>query len=157
MPKAQGTAALAAYEASPAGRWLAVQALYGQVDAALDRVLQRQHALSVRELGALEILGTQDDEVNGHFQMRELANGLALSQSATTRLVSRLEDRGLLRRYICPTDRRGIYADVTESGLALLSDARVTRDSALDAALGGISDARLGQLVNFVEAGGSSN
>lgn len=152
MPRASGTAALAAYEASPAGRWLAVKALHGIVDVALDRALGREHALSARELGALELLSTQDDDEGGHFQMRELARGLALSQSATTRLVTRLEERGMLTRYICPTDRRGVYTDVTDAGMHLLSQARPTRDAALAEVLGSIVDDRLSPLVRFIEA-----
>ncbi|MGW7308855.1 MarR family winged helix-turn-helix transcriptional regulator, partial [Streptomyces sp. NPDC054835] len=76
-----------------------------------------------------------------------------LSQSATTRLVSRLEDRGLLSRYLCPTDRRGIYTDVTESGLALLDEARPTNEAALRAALGeAAQNPELTSLVAAVEA-----
>lgn len=45
--------------------------------------------------------------------MNQLANAVVLSQSATTRLVTRLEDRGLLARYLCADDRRGIYTEVT--------------------------------------------
>ncbi len=67
--------------------------------------------------------------------MKQVADAVVLSQSATTRLVTRLEDRGLLTRYLCDTDRRGIYTDVTEAGLALLKAARPTDDSALRAAL----------------------
>ena len=52
--------------------------------------------------------------------MNQVADAVVLSQSATTRLVTRLEDRGLLTRYLCPTDRRGIYTNVTDAGLALL-------------------------------------
>lgn len=67
--------------------------------------------------------------------MKQVADAVVLSQSATTRLVTRLEDRGLLTRYLCDTDRRGIYTDVTEAGLALLAEARPTNDAALRAAL----------------------
>lgn len=150
MPKPPGSAALAPYEESPAGRWLAVQALHAQVSGVIDRALEEAHALSLRELSALEILSTQADVEDGHFQMGELARGLALSQSATTRLVTRLEERGLLTRYICPTDRRGIYTDVTERGLRLLPQARSTRDVALGEALGSVADERLTPLVRFV-------
>lgn len=150
MARASGTAALAAYQDNPAGRWLAVEALHGIVDAALDRALRREHGLSVRELAALEILSTQDDDEDGHFQMRELARGLALSQSATTRLVTRLEERGMLTRYICPTDRRGVYIDVTDAGQHLLSQARPTRDTALVEVLGSLSDNRLSPLIQFI-------
>lgn len=67
--------------------------------------------------------------------MHQLADAVVLSQSATTRLVNRLEDRGLLTRYLCPDDRRGIYTNVTDEGMALLDAARPTRDKALNEAL----------------------
>lgn len=67
--------------------------------------------------------------------MNQLAYAVVLSQSATTRLVNRLEERGLLTRSLCPTDRRGIYAGVSEAGLARLAEARPTHDAALGAAL----------------------
>jgi DNA-binding MarR family transcriptional regulator len=75
-----------------------------------------------------------------------------LSQSATTRLVTRLEDRGLLTRYLCPTDRRGIYTDVSESGLRLLAEARPTNDTALREALdAAATNPELAPLVRAVE------
>jgi len=67
--------------------------------------------------------------------MNELADAVVLSQSATTRLVTRLEDRGLLTRYLCPDDRRGIYTDVTEPGRRLLEEARPTNERAVREAL----------------------
>jgi len=84
--------------------------------------------------------------------MNQLADAVVLSQSATTRLVNRLEDRGLLRRYLCPTDRRGIYTNVTAAGLALLAEARPTHDAALREALDDAGeDPRLAPLVETVE------
>jgi DNA-binding MarR family transcriptional regulator len=49
---------------------------------------------------------------------------MTLSQGATTRLVTRLENRGLQARCICSTDRRGIYSEVTPAGFELLHQAR---------------------------------
>ena len=77
---------------------------------------------------------------------------MVLSQSATTRLVTRLEERGLLARYLCPTDRRGIYTDVSEAGLALLTAARPTNTAALREALDrAADDPQLAPLVKAVE------
>jgi DNA-binding MarR family transcriptional regulator len=76
-----------------------------------------------------------------------------LSQSATTRLVTRLEDRGLLSRYLCPTDRRGIYTNVSEAGLELLEEARPTNDTALREALDEAAKVpELAPLVRVVES-----
>nr|WP_212754231.1 hypothetical protein [Nakamurella aerolata] len=48
---------------------------------------------------------------------------------------ARLEDRGLLRRYLCPDDRRGIYTEVTPAGCELLAKARPDHDRVLADAL----------------------
>lgn len=85
--------------------------------------------------------------------MKQVADAVVLSQSATTRLVTRLEDRGLLSRYLCPTDRRGIYTDVTDAGLALLEQARPTNDAALREALDEAAKSpELAPLVRVVES-----
>jgi DNA-binding MarR family transcriptional regulator len=84
--------------------------------------------------------------------MKQVADAVVLSQSATTRLVTRLEDRGLLGRYLCPTDRRGIYTNVTPAGLALLAEARPTNQTALREALDtAAADPGLAPLVRAVE------
>ncbi|WP_059010025.1 MarR family winged helix-turn-helix transcriptional regulator [Streptomyces specialis] len=115
--------------------WCALSALHDRIEAHIERALQAGHGLSVREFSVLDVLSQQHDGDGGHFRMTELADAVVLSPSATTRLVNRLEDRGLLTRYLCPTDRRGIYTNVTEAGRVLLEEARPTNDAALREAL----------------------
>lgn len=112
--------------------WRTLAALYGVLDGDLERALQRAHALSVVEYTVLDALSRQD---GWHMRMSQLARATALSSSATTRLVNRLEDRGLLRRILCAEDRRGIYTELTESGRRLLEAARPTHDATLEASL----------------------
>ncbi|MDK0520829.1 MarR family transcriptional regulator [Streptomyces sp. ML-6] len=130
--------------------WCALSLLHGKIEARIERALQSGHGLSVREYSLLDVLSRQHSGPGGHLQMKQVADAVVLSQSATTRLVTRLEDRGLLTRYLCATDRRGIYTDVTESGLALLAEARPTNDSALRTALD--EAARNPELAPLVEA-----
>jgi DNA-binding MarR family transcriptional regulator len=127
--------------------WRTLAALHARIEDELERALQRGHELSVSEYSVLDVLGRQHDY---HLRMNQLSNAVVLSQSATTRLVNRLEDRGLLERYLCPTDRRGIYTEVTAAGRELLAEARPTHDSTLAAAL---EQARaLPELAPLVEA-----
>lgn len=112
--------------------WSALASLHARIEAHVERVLQRAHKLSAREYSVLDALSRQDDF---HLRMNQLADTVVLSQSATTRLVTRLEDRGLLSRYLCPDDRRGIYTEVTEAGRRLLAEARPGYEAALRAAL----------------------
>ncbi|WP_051172514.1 MarR family winged helix-turn-helix transcriptional regulator [Microbacterium indicum] len=118
-----------------AQRWCSLQVAHDRIAAHVEKRLQPAHGISVREFSMLEVLGRQHDGDGGHLQMKELAEAVALSQSATTRLVARMEDRGLLTRYICTTDRRGIYTDVTDAGRELLEAARPLNDAALGEAL----------------------
>ncbi|WP_328535439.1 MarR family winged helix-turn-helix transcriptional regulator [Streptomyces sp. NBC_00344] len=133
--------------------WCALSLLHGRIEAHIERRLQADHGLSVREYSLLDVLSRQHDGVGGHLQMKQVADAVVLSQSATTRLVTRMEDRGLLARYLCPTDRRGIYTNVTDSGLELLEHARPTNNAALRAALDEASvNPELAPLVRAVEA-----
>ncbi|GGV76451.1 MULTISPECIES: MarR family winged helix-turn-helix transcriptional regulator [Streptomyces] len=133
--------------------WCALSLLHDRIESHLERRLQAAYGLSVREYSLLDVLSRQHDGEGGHLQMKQVADAVVLSQSATTRLVSRLEDRGLLSRYLCPTDRRGIYTDVTDAGLELLEAARPVNEAALGEALARAArDPRLRPLVRAVEA-----
>ncbi|WP_369148395.1 MarR family winged helix-turn-helix transcriptional regulator [Streptomyces sp. R44] len=136
-----------------ASGWGALSLLHGRIESHIERALQSGHGLSVREFSLLDVLGRQHDGEGGHLQMKQVADAVVLSQSATTRLVTRLEDRGLLSRYLCPTDRRGIYTDVTPAGRKLLDEARPTNDAALRQALDEAAEnPELASLVAAVEA-----
>ncbi|QRY63303.1 MarR family transcriptional regulator [Gordonia sp. PDNC005] len=112
--------------------WRTLVALHSLIETKLERSLQSEHGLSVVEFTVLDALNRQD---GWHMRMQQLARAAALSSSATTRLVTRLEDRGLLTRILCADDRRGIYTELTPSGVALLEAARPTHDHTLAEAL----------------------
>jgi DNA-binding MarR family transcriptional regulator len=127
--------------------WRTLAALHGRIETALEKALQAEHDLSVVEYTVLDALSRQD---GWHMRMQQLARATALSSSATTRLVNRLEDRGLLRRTLCQDDRRGIYTELTDAGTELLTEARPTHDEILEATL---ADAeRLPELAPLVTA-----
>ncbi|MFF8770910.1 MarR family winged helix-turn-helix transcriptional regulator [Kitasatospora sp. NPDC015120] len=130
-----------------AGGWRTLAALHGLIDSALEKTLQAEHRLSVVEYTVLEALSRQD---GWHMRMQQLARAAALSSSATTRLVSRLEERGLLSRYLCADDRRGIYTELTPQGRELLAAARPTHDATLEATLTEAAD--LPELAPLVRA-----
>lgn len=127
--------------------WRTLAALHGLIEGELERSLQRAHRLSVVEFTVLDALSRQ----NGwHMRMRQLARAAALSSSATTRLVTRLEERGLLTRILCADDRRGIYTELTQDGRRLLSEARPTHDRVLEESLSHAGE--LPELSPLVEA-----
>lgn len=126
--------------------WRTLAALHGLIESNLERSLQAGHGLSVVEYTVLDALSRQD---GWHMRMQQLARAAALSGSATTRLVTRLEDRGFLTRVLCLDDRRGIYTELTPSGVSLLEEAGPTHHRVLEEALEEASGApELASLVN---------
>ncbi|WP_440711076.1 MarR family winged helix-turn-helix transcriptional regulator [Herbiconiux sp. YIM B11900] len=112
--------------------WRTLAALHALLETRLEQALGASASLSVVEFTVLDALGRQD---GWHMRMQQLARASALSPSATTRLVNRLEDRGLLRRVLCADDRRGIYTELTPAGQSLLATARPVHDEVLEQAL----------------------
>jgi DNA-binding MarR family transcriptional regulator len=112
--------------------WRTLAALHAAIDGALERALSSEHGLSVVEYTVLDAMSRQD---GWHLRMHQLARAAALSASAATRLVNRLEARGLLTRILCEDDRRGIYSELTPDGSALLAAARPTHDRVIAAAV----------------------
>lgn len=127
--------------------WRTLAALHGFIETELERELSRAVQLSVVEYTVLDALARQD---GWHMRMQQLARASALSPSATTRLVNRLEERGLLTRVLCDDDRRGIYTELTADGHRLLDSARPVHDAALARAL---DEARaVPELASLVDA-----
>lgn len=112
--------------------WRTLAAIHGIIDAALEKDLGADLGLSVVEYTLLDALSRQD---GWHMRMSQLARATALSPSATTRLVNRLEDRSLLTRILCADDRRGIYTELTATGMQLYTQAKPVHDATLQRVL----------------------
>lgn len=98
----------------------------------------RAHAALTRQLSADLVAGhgltINDYEVLLHLQRApeqrlrrvDLAARVVLTASGITRLLEGLEDAGLVERAACETDRRVVYAQLTEAGERKLRDASGT-------------------------------
>jgi DNA-binding MarR family transcriptional regulator len=108
--------------------WRDLMDRYARAMGSLERRLEEEHGLGVSEYEVLERLaeGPADQR-----RMQELAASVHLSQSALSRGVGRLEADGLVTRGMCPTDRRGIFACLTDAGRARYDAARPTHRSVL--------------------------
>jgi DNA-binding MarR family transcriptional regulator len=127
--------------------WRTLAALHGLIETELERALTTNVSLSVVEYTVLDALSRQH---GWHMRMQQLGRATALSASATTRLVNRLEERGLLTRVLCADDRRGIYTELTAAGQALLAHARPVHDETLERALAAARD--MPELAPLVDA-----
>ena len=86
----------------------------------LDADLVREQRLALQEY---EVLRHVSESPTRLLRMSDLAARCELSLSGTTRIVSRLESDGLLKRVTCESDARGTNAVLTYRGLKRLQTA----------------------------------
>ncbi|MEJ6549689.1 MarR family transcriptional regulator [Corynebacterium sp. USCH3] len=116
--------------------WSTVAAFASAVDADLDKWLAARYRVGLTELRALTFLR---DVSAKELRVSELAQRLGLSQSSTTRLVSRLEAKGFAYRDVCEDDGRGVYAVLGEGGEGLLREVREPFEERVRDVLGDVS------------------
>ena len=75
------------------------------------------------DLAEYEILVCLEEVPERRLRMSELAEAVHQSRSRLTHTVARMESSGLVRRVTCPTDRRGVWAELDVRGLRLLEAA----------------------------------
>ncbi|MGW0584642.1 MarR family winged helix-turn-helix transcriptional regulator [Streptomyces sp. NPDC002920] len=86
----------------------------------LDQQLRRDAGMAHADYSLLARLSSASDRTLG---MSALAEQLKFTRSRLTRAVIRLEESGFVRRLDDPADRRGQLVELTDEGMALLTDA----------------------------------
>lgn len=87
----------------------------------LERELGERHGLGISDF---EVLARLSEAAEHKYRAQDLAEAVHLSQSALSRLVDRLARNGLVQRFTCDMDRRGIYVQLTEAGQQRYAQAR---------------------------------
>lgn len=80
----------------------------------IDADLEKAGVGSLMDYDVLLALYSAPDR---RLRLAELANETLISRSGLTRRADSLEQRGLLRRESVPSDRRGVFAVLTEEGV----------------------------------------
>ncbi|MGD0833714.1 MAG: MarR family transcriptional regulator [Candidatus Dormibacteria bacterium] len=97
--------------------WRAFREMLIRLDEALDHQLERDSGMPHAYYMILAMLS----EAPGRsLRMSQLASVNSYSLSRLSHAVARLEERGLVRREDCPTDRRGAIAVLTDAGWDVL-------------------------------------
>jgi DNA-binding MarR family transcriptional regulator len=90
-----------------------------RAQVAVMRKLQSGPAFRTMPLNEYDVLFTLSRCPSGWLRLNELNDHILLSQSSLSRLVERLEKRGLIERMPAPDDGRGILLKLTEAGSEL--------------------------------------
>ncbi|HET6233187.1 MAG TPA: MarR family transcriptional regulator [Longimicrobiaceae bacterium] len=104
--------------------------------------------VTVQQFNVLRILRGAGDEP---MPTLEVADRMLEQTPGITRLLDRLEAKGLVRRERCPEDRRRVLCWITPQGLDLLRQMDAALDAADDAAIGKLDAAEVRQLITLLD------
>lgn len=127
---------------------MSLSQIHSSVNDKLEQALLKQFDLSLKEFYVLKIVSNSSCK---ELRLQQLQEKVGLSQSATSRLVDRMEAPhvGALERHTCSIDRRGIYTRITELGEQKYQQALATVCQVLNAELQG--DGTVAELENIIQ------
>ncbi len=103
--------------------WRLFLRTHSTITRRLDADLIAAHGLTLHDYEVLLHLSWAPE---GRMRPSDLTDSVILTRSGVTRLLAGLEEAGLVRREACASDRRVIYATLTEEGRTRLGEARST-------------------------------
>lgn len=87
----------------------------------------------------------------GIASVTDLARAADLNPGAMTRLLDKLEARGLIERVADPADRRALHIHLTDAGIAIWRDIDQCGQRVRERALDGMDEATRAQLTRLLE------
>jgi DNA-binding MarR family transcriptional regulator len=99
----------------------------------LNAQLVADHGLTLSDYGVLLQLAWAPDR---RLRRVDLADKILLTASGITRLLDGLESSGFVERAACDTDRRVVYAVLTDRGLVKLREAAATHVQQIESLFG---------------------
>lgn len=118
--------------------------------SALDEALAKDPDLAALEISAAQYVIISVLAKRGVDSAAQLCKDLSYDAGAMTRMIDRLEAKGLISRCRCPEDRRLVKLQLTEAGLVALPKLRACSVRVLNHFLRGFSPAEARQLEGFM-------
>ena len=139
-----------AIAAVPAARaWSGLLRAHAALAAQLSAQLQADHGLTINAYEALLRLSREEDQ---RMKRIDLARSLLLTPSGVTRMLDSLESAGLVEPASCATDRRIVYASLTEAGRRKLEAATAAHVEAIRELFGAtLSEEQIEQLADMLD------
>jgi MarR family transcriptional regulator, multiple antibiotic resistance protein MarR len=117
---------------------------------ALDEALAKHPDLAPLEISAAQYVIISVLAKCGVDSAAQLCKDLSYDAGAMTRMIDRLEAKGLISRRRCPDDRRLVKLELTEAGLAALPKLRECSVEVLNQFMRGFTQAEARQMENFL-------
>ncbi|GGD80508.1 MarR family winged helix-turn-helix transcriptional regulator [Paenibacillus nasutitermitis] len=106
----------------------------------------RKYGLNPTEFGVLELLYHK-----GEQPLQQIGEKILMTSGNITYVIDKLSGKGLARRKACPTDRRVIFAEITEQGSQLLEQIFPQHTEAVQKAVSGLTEEEQKQAIHLLK------
>ena len=124
--------------------------VFRQVRDAMWADMAREMAIAGHDLTYSQFMTIKHLAVDSSAGVTELARLAQVNPGAMTRLLDKLEARGLLRRIADPSDRRALNIVLTDAGLAIWSDIQHCGERVRARAMHGLDQGEREQLFRLL-------
>lgn len=111
----------------------------------VNKVIQA-NGLNPTEFAVLELLYHK-----GEQPLQQIGAKILLASGSITYVVDKLEHKGLLQRISCPTDRRVIYASITDEGKNLIQDIFPEHAQQIDNLMSSLSESEKDTAIDLLK------
>jgi DNA-binding MarR family transcriptional regulator len=115
--------------------WEGISRAHNSMTAAIEKEMLPKTGIN---LGWYEVLAHLRAAPNAMLRFQDLARIEGITDSGASRRLNQMIKAGLIDRHSCPTDRRGVYAHLTDKGRAAYEKAHTVFLRSLDDNLGTI-------------------
>ncbi len=116
----------------------------------MDKEFAGDEELAAMEVSSAQFIIVAQLAVGGRKSASELCKGISYDAGAMTRMVDRLEDKGILTRKRCPDDRRLVYLELTQKGEAAYQRMRAISLRVQNRFLQGFTQAEARELEGYL-------
>jgi DNA-binding MarR family transcriptional regulator len=113
--------------------WEGISRVHSSMTAAIEKEMLPETGIP---LGWYEVLAHLSRAPNAMLRFQDLARIEGITDSGASRRLNQMLKAGLIDRHSCPTDRRGVYAHLTDKGNAAYKKAHAVFLRSLDRNLG---------------------
>jgi DNA-binding MarR family transcriptional regulator len=113
--------------------WEGINRAHGSMSAAIEKDMLPLTGIA---LGWYEVLAHLSHAPGAMLRFQDLARVEGLTDSGASRRLNQMIKAGLIDRHSCPTDRRGVYAHLTDQGKATYEKAHAIFLRSLERNLG---------------------
>lgn len=118
---------------------------YKAINEHVNKVIQA-NGLNPTEFAVLELLYHKGDQ-----PLQQIGAKILLASGSITYVVDKLEQKGLLQRIACPTDRRVIYASITDDGKKLIQDIFPEHAQLIDNLMSSLNDSEKDTAIDLLK------